>query len=382
MYLAEILSNVDYQNNNVGIIGRRNSGKTTYLLSCIDAISSSTDKIIVIIDSATEHKDKSLLCKIQQKYGDWLYLQSMSIDELHTADISKLETVRYYDEILNNHNRIILVDVSMFLEHSFDVEDCNERTMIRKLYQYNVYLVLVLVRAILSNYIVVMDEIEFNDDILDVLEQINYDGNTFINAMHDITYMDDMRNVFMVNADKYLLNSNCMLAKIEKQLCGNACAEVIAILFYDMDGHRFEDMIWIPEIALFLKSIGISVQLRYYNSSLYKAYVLGNDIYNRGVLSLGEYLANDNDILESEITLNTVIDEIDNNRCVLYCVYNRDNIQVSNRSSGHYVVAYRDAIGDRYVLNPGRSRITREHADIDKIVVDCRSHGGWRIICQ
>ena len=67
--------------NNKIIINGRETGKTTFLLSQIDEYIKQ-EKNIILLDSATDHEEKSLLRKVANKYSN-----SIVIDAKETSKI-------------------------------------------------------------------------------------------------------------------------------------------------------------------------------------------------------------------------------------------------------------------------------------------------------
>ena len=164
------------------IVEGRNVGKTTFLLSEIESRKSENYEII-ILDSATEHEDKSLIKKIEKIYDDVVVLIPNKENDIILDKISVNEFVQnfscYYPfaEILKNKGKTICFDLSYFLELGHTVYDETGDESL-SLYYRNLYnclseqiaLIIILMEKydIIDTKLVVMDEIEFpimNNDI-------------------------------------------------------------------------------------------------------------------------------------------------------------------------------------------------------------------------
>lgn len=161
--------------NNQLIIDSQNMGKTTYLFNKIDRFLSKKYNII-ILDSATEHEDKSLLKKVINKYNNSVCI---NISNPNIVDINKCNINDYiynyknhfpFKEINENKEKIICFDLSYFLEKGHDkydeTGDINLYNYYRKIYnnlaqQITLMIIILEKYDIINNSVVVMDEIEF-----------------------------------------------------------------------------------------------------------------------------------------------------------------------------------------------------------------------------
>ena len=162
------------QNNQI-IIDGRDTGKTTYLLTEIDRLYQESTNIIVM-DSATEHEEKSLLRKTCNNIKDSIIIDmqdpnSIVIDKIGIQKfVENFMNYFPFAEVVKNKNKIICFDLSYFLEKGHDEYD---RTNSIELYNYYrslynnlsqqiaVSLILMEKYGIINNTVVVMDEIEF-----------------------------------------------------------------------------------------------------------------------------------------------------------------------------------------------------------------------------
>ena len=125
------------QNNQI-IIDERNTGKTTYLLTKIDRLHHEGVNIVVM-DSATEHEEKSLLKKNCNKINESTVIDmrdpnSIVIDKVGIKHfVENFMNYFPFAEIIKNINKTICFDLSYFLEKGHDEYD---RTNSIELYNY------------------------------------------------------------------------------------------------------------------------------------------------------------------------------------------------------------------------------------------------------
>lgn len=173
------------------VVDGRNVGKTTFLLSEIEKNMSENSRIIVL-DSATEHEDKSLLKKVEKKYDDVVVFSPNDINDIVLNRINIDEFIQNfssyypYDEIVKNKNKLICFDLSYFLEFAHTIYDETNNEELYKYYRlcYNylseqIALIIILMKkyGIIDTKLVVMDEIEFpitNEDISYFQEDISF----------------------------------------------------------------------------------------------------------------------------------------------------------------------------------------------------------------
>lgn len=178
-------------NNNQLIVESQETGKTTYLFNEIERLISEGFGII-ILDSATEHEDKSLLKKVVQKYNNVSVIdmrdeKQIVLDEWNVNGfIDNFMKYFPFHDVLKNKNKIICFDLSYFLEKGHDVfDETNNKelyTYYRNLYnrlanQIVVTLILMEKYGIIKNRFIVMDEIEFpitDYDISKLQEDIHF----------------------------------------------------------------------------------------------------------------------------------------------------------------------------------------------------------------
>lgn len=162
------------QNNQI-IADGRDTGKTTYLLTEIDRLHQEGINIVVM-DSATEHEEKSLLKKTCNNINESIVIDmrdpnGIVIDKVGIQYfVENFMNYFPFAEVVKNRNKTICFDLSYFLEKGHDEYD---RTNSIELYNYYrslynnlsqqiaVSLILMEKYGIINNTVVVMDEIEF-----------------------------------------------------------------------------------------------------------------------------------------------------------------------------------------------------------------------------
>lgn len=182
--------------NNLIIIGDREIGKTTFLLSKVDEYVNQ-GKNIFILDSATEHMNKSLLKKVQRKYKNAVTFDLRNEDRIILSDDNEnlyiKNFINYfpYKELIQNKGKIICFDLSYFLEKGHDIydetKDEKAYKYYRKLYNYlsqQIVFCLILCQrnGIIKNPVVVMDEIELPKVCYDMA--LLQDDINFIASIH------------------------------------------------------------------------------------------------------------------------------------------------------------------------------------------------------
>lgn len=182
--------------NNQLIVEKRETGKTTYLFNEIDRLSKKGLNIIVL-DSATEHMDKSLLRKVDKTYENSITINEVDENKIVLGKISieefTMNFTKYFpfSEVKSNKGKIICFDLSYFLERGHEIfdetKDVEKYRYCRNLYNLvaqQIVLSLILMEryAIIDNSIVVMDEIELPLTDYDI--SVFQKGIKFISAVH------------------------------------------------------------------------------------------------------------------------------------------------------------------------------------------------------
>jgi|GEM_PF-1821407 len=168
-YCGNCLSFLQY---NTAIIGKKESGKTT-LLRDVVKYCYENDFNILLFDSATNNRDKSLLVDANIKYPNIFPILSPSKEKIHFDKIN----LDYYPYNLANktYYSIYSFDVSKYLDESNNTDNLEEKDETRMYYKQLVIQELTIMLPIVSKKrcVVIMDEIEFTPDMHDIIERYN-----------------------------------------------------------------------------------------------------------------------------------------------------------------------------------------------------------------
>lgn len=178
-------------NNNQLIVNERETGKTTYLFNEIGRLISEGFGIVVL-DSATEHEEKSLIKKVINKYDSSVIINmhdesQVVLEKINTKDfIDNFMDYFPFNDVVKNRDKIICFDLSYFLEKAYKVfDETNDKKSYyyyRRLYnmlaqQIALALILMEKHKIIEKKFVIMDEIEFpiiNHDISKLQNNLDF----------------------------------------------------------------------------------------------------------------------------------------------------------------------------------------------------------------
>lgn len=182
--------------NNQLLVESQETGKTTYLFNETNKLISDGFGIIVL-DSATEHEDKSLLKKVINNHKNSVIIDVRDEKQVVLGNISIIEFIKNFmnyfpfRDVIKNKDKILCFDLSFFLEKGHEVyEETNDikqyryyRDLYNNLSQQIVLSLILMERyGIIKNRIVVMDEIEF--PIIDYDISTLQNELTFLAAVH------------------------------------------------------------------------------------------------------------------------------------------------------------------------------------------------------
>ena len=157
------------QNNQI-IINERDTGKTTYLWSEISRLHQDGVNIVVM-DSATEHEEKSLLKKTCKNIKETAVIDMRDSDSIVIDKVGIQHFVENFmnyfpfAEVIKNRDKTICFDLSYFLEKGHDEYDMTNSIEVYNYYRtlYNnlsqqiaVSLILMEKYGIINNTVVVM----------------------------------------------------------------------------------------------------------------------------------------------------------------------------------------------------------------------------------
>lgn len=198
---------------NILLEGKRNTGKTTYLLEKTKE-KISDDKLIIVMDSATDHQEKSLIRKLEKKYDNCLVIDVQDKNKLVLNKIGEKEFVKNYknffpySEIINNKEKIICFDLSFFLEkgHSeyANTRDIKKYKYYRALYnelaEQIVLMIILINKEINEDIVLFTDEIEFSRNKYEILKS----KNTF--EIYSAIHKENAFGSFYEGFNKIVLN--------------------------------------------------------------------------------------------------------------------------------------------------------------------------------
>jgi GTPase SAR1 family protein len=166
-------------NNNIIYIGDENSGKTIKLLNIVDQYLND-DYSVIVIDSATDHNEKSLICKLKKIFPDIEIFDSLKIYNLPNDNYLSIFDIK-------SPTKLYLFDVSYFLGKSYGYNDPILRATEREKYKKEAEFILQATKKFGDStlkVLVVMDEIEITDQIMSAILQLNKIGVFCLAALH------------------------------------------------------------------------------------------------------------------------------------------------------------------------------------------------------
>lgn len=180
---------------NTSIIGSRESGKTTILKNLIE-FCIKENYTILVFDSATDHRNKSILIDTLLKYSNCTLVSSPEKDQIVFNNISL--TSFPYNDIKDSNNQFYLFDVSKYLEEGYETDNLEERITTRGFYKQLVIQILTVFLPMLKNKkcIVIMDEIEFTSNAKDIILDYNNFGINFICSLHEQSSLSTSDELF------------------------------------------------------------------------------------------------------------------------------------------------------------------------------------------
>ncbi|EDN67930.1 hypothetical protein BGP_3213 [Beggiatoa sp. PS] len=205
------------------IIGARNTGKTTLLEKLVDAYYYIGTKVI-ILDSATEHVEKSLIKRLEKKYHiieigspseDNIYSEQDIVDVISagTESIKHFAASLFPVDILTKtkYEKIIAFDVSYYLEEGYKTTSKIEKNRLRFLYKTlssQILLGIIYSKTYIPlNLAVVMDEIELSIASTVALKMLSHIDYIYItDAVHSKESIKDVYERFNVITLSHVYN--------------------------------------------------------------------------------------------------------------------------------------------------------------------------------
>jgi len=183
-------------NRGIIIIGKRDSGKSTFLFNkFVDEYAKG--KRILVIDSAAEHIDKSLIYKIRSHFeNEFLWISSCSKHEITFHFCSEND----YPVTLVKGNdgkcRIFLADTAKYLENGYNYPAGEERQKERVFYQKLSVQIIQQLSSMVD--VILMDEIELFPEAKPIIRKALSEGVLIYDALHEEKSLSGLRDMFDV----------------------------------------------------------------------------------------------------------------------------------------------------------------------------------------
>ncbi|MCQ2077660.1 MAG: hypothetical protein MJZ20_11670 [Bacteroidaceae bacterium] len=364
-------------------VGKCNSGKTTILKQIVHLAINNGYKIIVF-DSATEHKEKSIL-----RYVDSFYDNCFIIESPEKSKIVDKE--QYFDEypadVVNGcYSNIILVDVSKYLEEGFLFKDPVQREICRGYYENLVFQCLSVMYNLMDDskkWIVIMDEIEFIAKSIDIVKKFNNKKVFFVNCLHNLASCSkELLNLFSVHQleTQYPNISIESITKPIDMLCGSSCLHYYLNCILDLHADIPKQLFWITDLANYLVLHDIEHTVYCHNSNLYsdfKSKVLKTTCPD-GHKSLHKFLNTGHCIVEKEFACEDITKNINPNKYLIASVQSRLLFNDKTRNGYHYILIHQSM--DKYtVISPSESGFQSIDIPIVELVNMIKTSGCWVI---
>ena len=329
------------------LIDEKNTGKTTVLKKIIEYCYLKNYKVIVI-DTATEHKEKSIIEYCKQNY---------EIDEVFTyKDIKSI----------NNDFKILLIDASYYLEKSYNYKFLL-RKYIRKMYINEIYKIINYYKN--KNIIFIIDEVQISKKISKLVAQNNI---RLIATVHKHLYNHKttfaFNHIFGVesvykNAVHSVLNKNIM--------CGNLTANFIT------KNSTIKNLFWFFDILNFFIKNKKQIKCFYFNSTLMNAYN-SNQLPKKISEEITKYRKN-RVLINKKVNLQKFLVLINSNCCAALLI--EQSLTNSKSSTSHYIVA--KSINNKlYFLNPHKNLLILEDWSVQQVLASNKLCGGFIIFVK
>lgn len=174
------------------IIGERDKGKTTYLWNQY-VYAKNAGKRILVIDSATEHVEKSLLMKIKSTDSDSVLIPQCDEKKIVFPYVNQYSYP--FGKILEGE-KLYLCDSSYYLEKGYDYPEGRQREACRKLYKY--YSIQVAMLLMNDIDVFLFDEIELLSEFRNVICNIQNKHKDLFIALHKLAGLAGMDELFKI----------------------------------------------------------------------------------------------------------------------------------------------------------------------------------------
>lgn len=166
-------------------------------------------------------------------------------------------------------------------------------------------------------------------------------------------------------------------------LCGSSCVKYILDKYNKLNIELLDkNMLWITELAVFLKNSGINnIKINCYNSNLFNDFKIGNvDLKFDGFRFLKNVFDNNISICEKRLTNFSLCDEIDKNKYIILCVESKIFNNDTTMNGGHYIILYGRNENNVSIINPIKEKYEVKILNVDFLVKASKNYGAWRIL--
>lgn len=178
-------------------VAERNAGKTSWLFNIVRNHVINSNKKVVIIDSATEHVDKSLLHKVKSAFTDTTIIYPNNLSYVLDSNVSlenyykKCKKSIISQDIKNAKSQIVCIDLSFYLERGHEFADAGNHNLAhqyRQIYnnlaqQVALSCMSLVNEGLINEMLVVSDEIEFPKNGHDIYKY-QTKNIRFVSAVH------------------------------------------------------------------------------------------------------------------------------------------------------------------------------------------------------
>lgn len=368
-------------------IGKRNTGKTHNLIEQLE-FCIQDGYVAIIFDTATQHKNKSILYKAKNMFPDMQIFNHENIDCIETWEDEKRNLSHLTNNVLTG--RIIGFDLSHYLELSYEYDDPVMRRDVRNIYKQQVAECLTHIShtaLFCQDLVLFFDEIEFIESTCQLLKTFSEKDIGIYCSVHEDSSLGSSIEWFeLIRLDYCSKFTNKFINKEEDVLCCSACLDFIFNEIYGIQKIVRKNIVCIADAALIL-SQGIDIEVFNFNSSLFQAFLRKTDTahpqaFYEYTQQLADLIASNILVQQRQLTRDNLVFDINSNRCVLLCLSSSVFFGDPSLDGGHFIVAtkvYSDFVS---IINPGAKAIYFEEAPIKMLMNSLISYGSWRINCK
>ncbi len=166
--------------------------------------------------------------------------------------------------------------------------------------------------------------------------------------------------------------------------CGSSCVKYILDDFCINTKQLKLKMVWITELAIFLKKSGIkNINIFCYNSNLYYDYKNNPniDLNFKGFYYIEECLKFNIPICEIRLNKQELLKEVTENKFIILCVES-SVFNNQNMDGGHFIILNGIDNNKIRIINPIKNKYEYKLENIENVIKYCRNYGSWRILIK